>query len=208
MEKLFQKRLFNGHRKFEIVKQHYLVVTYKSLYGRINNYRLDLLALDPRGRHLVQLAWPWLIAAGIMGVLAVTSSLLHSWPKDLAWQYGLHTLTSIGAVGAATLIFIFIYRSSFERIYYTRHSDVPLVSLFSNRPDRKQFRQFTKNLETIITDLSERNALSVKDQFAGEMKMLRRLVQEKVITEEAYTEAKNKLFQLSDEHSLRKNKSV
>ena len=201
MEKLFQKRLFNGHRKFKIVKQRYLVVSNQSLHGRINNYRLDLLALNPNGRHLVCFAWRWLIAAGITGIVAVASSLLQNWPKDLAWQYGLHALTGIGAVGATTLLFLFIYRSSFERVYFTRHSDEPLVSLFSNRPDRKQFRKFTERLETIITELSEHHALSVKNQFAGEMKMLRRLAQEKVITADAYTKAKNKLFRLSDEHS-------
>ena len=205
MEKLFQKRLFNGHRKFEIVKQHYIVVTNQSLHGRISTYRLDLLALDPSGRRLVRFAWPWLIAAGVMGGFAIVSSLLQSWPKDLAWQYGLHALTGIGVVGSASLLFLFIYRSSFERVYFTRHSDIPLVRLFSNRPDRKQFRQFTEQLETLITELSERYALPVKNQFVGEMKMLRRLAQEKVMTADAYTKAKNKLFQLSDEYSRLKN---
>ena len=201
MKKLFQKRPLNGQREFEIVKQRYLLVTHRSLRGRISRYQLDLLALDPNGPQLVQFAWHWLIAGVVIGLISYVSGLLHSWPQDLSWQNSLYAMAWLGATCTIILVVLFIYRSSFEKNYTTRHSNIPLVRLFSNKPNREQFRQFTEQLETLITELSEHYTLPVSDQLAGEMKMLRRLAQEKIMTVEAYEKAKNELFRLSDKHT-------
>ncbi|MCW9024201.1 MAG: hypothetical protein OQK73_05920 [Gammaproteobacteria bacterium] len=201
MEKLFQKRLFNSEREFKLSKQRLLKIRIRSFRGRSSRYCIDLLALDPTGKRQIHFAWSWLIAAGIVGGLAFVLGVLQGWLEDTTLQQGLQALAALGAISTIALLFFFFTRSSFERVYTAYYSDIPLVRLLNNLPDKEQFKQFTEQLESLITQLHEHHNMSVETQLAGEMKMLRRLVKEKIVSTDVYEKAKNELFRVTNELS-------
>lgn len=201
MDKLFQKRLFNGHREFELVKQRYLKMTIQSLHGRVKHYRLDLLALNPVGQRRIRLAKHWLMASVAAGVLALLMALIQSLLQDRSWQQGMQAMALLLTVVTFVLLFFFFYRSKFEWVYMTRHSGIALVRFFNHRPDKSQFKQYIEQLELLIQQLQQTHKLPFEKQLAGEMKMLRRLAQEKILTTTQYEQAKGKLFLVANERS-------
>ena len=58
---LTQRGLFSDERHFEIKDGRYLFVETNKL-KRNTNYQLDLVALEPKSKLRINIAWPWLVA--------------------------------------------------------------------------------------------------------------------------------------------------
>ena len=74
----------------------------------------------------------------------------------------------------------------------------PIVILSVNKPSKKTFSFFVESVEEHIRMTQEKHKISEEKQLAGEMKMLRRLSGEAIISEKVYESAKNKLFSSFD----------
>lgn len=193
---LKQQGLFSSRRRFELRDNRYLFIHMKGV-KQAQDYQLDLLALDPRSRLRISVAWPWLLAAAVLLLLLLSVTLLPDLAGDALADYAL-PLT----LGLSLLAFIFlllgIAKSCVERVYVARNTGYPLVRLLPNKPDKKAYKTFTRQLEAAIEEVYENVPVDDQQRLAGEIKMLRRLVGHKVVTSRDYERLKLQLMGLSD----------
>lgn len=161
---------------------------------RQRDYSIDLLALDPNSQRRFAWCWPWLIGSGLtlFGVL-VLFWLLPYYLPGAADGYLLLTLV-LGSLLTIGQLYLFWKYSSRQRVFLSRHANIPLLKLWINQPSRNEFEQFVQYLEQRIAELGEDFELSRQQQLSGELRMLRRLSKNQVIAHAQYAQAKEKLF--------------
>lgn len=154
--------------------------------------KIDIVALKDESKRKIILGWKWLVA-GIVAVLVSVSipqvfsniftELLFTFPVYLS-----------GILLGAVCFYLAWKGTTVKQVFYTRNADVPVVEFFVNRPTKKEFAAFIHKLEEYIMDVQHKLDLSMKNQLAGEMKMLRRLAGEGVLSSSDYNKAKAVLF--------------
>ncbi len=85
-----------------------------------------------------------------------------------------------------------------DKVFVSRHSKVPLVRFYNGLPNKKVFKQFIKVVQTEGQRRFEHLKLNLQQQRAGELKTIRRVLEQGGITAKQYDHAKNKLLNLSD----------
>lgn len=157
-------------------------------------YSVDLLALDKRHRHKFYLSWPWLLAGLIILLLTwIAGSLIPQYAPDYATLL-LILVVVTGGLLIAGCLYMFWIHSSRRQYFLSRHARIPLLELEFGKPSVKEFKHFIGYLEQRINALQEHFQLSSEQQLSGEMRMLRRLADKKVLGESDYQKAKSKLL--------------
>ncbi|TDY02561.1 hypothetical protein [Thiohalophilus thiocyanatoxydans] len=161
---------------------------------RQREYSIDLLALDPNSQRRFAWCWSWLTGSGLTlsGVL-VLFWLLQYYLPGAADGYLLLTLV-LGSLLTIGQLYLFWKYSSRQQVFLSRHANIPLLKLQINQPSRNEFEQFVQRLVQRITELDENFELSTQQQLSGELRMLRRLSKNQVITHAQYAQAKEELF--------------
>lgn len=194
---LDQQGLFSNQRRFEIKDDRYLYVQMKGVKQE-KTYLIDLVALEPQSRRKFTIAWPWVIAAGV--VLLLLFLVTQIIPSLFDINLGEYVL--IITISMSLLAFIFlilaISKSCLERVFVARNTGFPLARLFTNNPDRSTFRAFIKQLESVIEDVYQKIPIDDQQRLAGEVKMLRRLVNHNVLTSQEYENLKTQLMAMSN----------
>jgi hypothetical protein len=182
---LHQRGLFAGRRRFEIRDNRYLFIELQGVKNGLR-YQLDLMALHPDSRQRFTIAWRWLLASAasllllfliLQGIPMLFGVNLEAWALPLT--LGLTGLTFV-------FLILFFSASCREYQYASRHSGLPLVSLLSGKPGRKQFRKFRQQLESRVRELMENSHLTPQQERAGELRLLRRLARCGVVREADY----------------------
>ena len=193
---LTQQGLFSDQRRFEIKDGRYLFVDINKL-KRNKKYQLDLVALEPKSKLRISIAWPWLVAA-IMVVLSAYF-VLELMPRFIDVSLDNYALPIM--LGSASLTFLFlilfVVTTCRERVFVASNTNFPLVRLLIGKPDRKAYQAFLSHLESRIKTLSEHLQLDEQQQIAGELRMMRRLTKNDVLSEKEYERFKSKLMKLS-----------
>jgi hypothetical protein len=194
---LLQRGLFSGERRFELKDGRYLFVDVKQL-KRNKTYQLDLVALEPKSKFGFRINWPWLVAAAV--VMLVHYFLLQLLPH--LFQISLDDYAFPLTLGLTSLAFIFlivfIATSSIERVFVASNTNFPLIRLLVGKPDRKSYRAFLAQLETSIKSVSENIHLDKQQLLAGELRMMRRLTKNAILTEKQYEHIKARLMKLAN----------
>ncbi|HEB60117.1 MAG TPA: SHOCT domain-containing protein [Gammaproteobacteria bacterium] len=155
------------------------------------NYTFDILALAPKGRTRLAVPWRW-FALSAVGVLLIFINRL--------WLFNFTGATAgwiiHGLAGATSLLALYLAMQCLvrQKVFITRVARVPVLRLVVNRPDRRRYRRFVTALRQRIESLAESVSLPVEQRMAGELKMLRRLSQQGVITGDDYERAKKRLL--------------
>lgn len=193
---LTQQGLFSDKRRFEIKDGRYLFVDINKL-KRNTNYQLDLVALEPKSKLRISIAWPWLVAAALVMLTAYFA--LELLPQF--FEVSLNDYAFPIKLGSASLAFLFlvlfVVTTCLERVFIAANTNFPLVRLLIGKPDRKSYQAFLTHLENRINTLSEHLKLDEQQRIAGELRMLRRLSKHDVISEKEYERFKTKLMKLS-----------
>lgn len=157
-------------------------------------YSVDIISLQDKSKKIRCVSWKWLIASISFFVLMLV--LLKFLPVHLAENKNMYlaAVLLIGVLGTVTCLSQFFKKTSNKQIFYSRNALVPIVILSVNKPNEKIFSSFVESVEKHIGIAQEKHKISEEKQLAGEMKMLRRLSGETIISEKAYESAKNKLF--------------
>lgn len=159
-------------------------------------YHISLLALADKSHVRLHIAKLWLsLLLGSVGLFL----LLTGVRSFLAFEpgiYGVIIVSVLCLVALLSLIFL-ILNLGRKRVYFSRNAHVPLFDLLIGNPDTASYKSFIADLDQHIARARSSWNLSHDQQIAGEMKMLRRLVNEKVINATVYEQAKNHLFSLS-----------
>jgi len=188
---LFQKAKFAAPIHFSILRGRVLEVANRARRNK-QVYKVDLLALRAPSECVVRVAWRWWLFS--LGVFLLTVSLV------LVFSYlhlKVYTLI-VGVPGMLASMFLAAFawkNGSRQQVFYSRHSNVPLVSLHLGVPTRNEFQRFVQLLEEQIETIRQEFHLTRDQELAGEMRTLRRLTNDGVISLDEYEDSKEVLFQ-------------
>lgn len=157
-------------------------------------YSVDILSLQDKSKKILCIAWKWLFTSVIFFVLML--ALLKFLPVYLGENKNMYlaVMIIIGVLGTITCIRQFFKKTSNKQIFSSRNALVPIIILSVNKPNKKTFSSFVESVEKHIGMAQKKHKISEEKQLAGEMKMLRRLSDETIISKKAYKSAKSKLF--------------
>jgi len=153
-------------------------------------FRVNLAWISSEPMHHKVIVWKWLYAFLASGTLAALCVFLTI--------NGSLTLT-IGAIASTILIsttlilaLVFIYHMHDEYIFKSCFGGSQLFLIENKKPKQSDFDLFFINLQQLI-DKSQ-NKLSVAERLVGELKMCRRLRDEDIIDDKAYTTSRTAIF--------------
>ncbi len=194
---LEQKGLFAGERRFQLKDGRYLFIENHALRQH-HEYELDVLALDPKPRFRLIVAWRWILMAILVLALEypVLRYLLPSLDPD--GQYALTVIIVFTLLAFIFIVLAFAY-SYRETVFVSRHAHWPLVHLLHNKPDKARFRRFVEAVREAIERNAEQAGLTRQQWLAGEVKTLRRLSRKGVVRGEEYERLRAKLMKMTDE---------
>jgi hypothetical protein len=191
-DKLVQKNVLKGTvREFQFYADDYLLVncaTNKNTAAK--KFRVNLAWLSAEPEHHKIIVWKWLYAAFCSGIVAALC-IFFTFNENIDITYGAVAATiSV----SATLIFalIFIYHMRDEYIFKSCFGATKLFLVENKQPEQSSFDQFFINLQQAI-DKSQRK-LSITERLVGELKMCRRLRDEGIIDDAAYTASRSIIF--------------
>jgi hypothetical protein len=190
--KLAQKNVLKGTvREFQFYADNHLLlncVTNKKKAAK--KFRINLAWLSSEPEHYKVIAWKWLYAALGSGALAALC-IFFTLNETIDITYGAVAATILVS---ATLIFalIFIYHMRDEYIFKSCFGGTKLFLMENKQPEQSSFDQFFINLQQTI-DKSQ-HKLSITERLVGELKMCRRLRDEGIIDDAAYTASRTIIF--------------
>ena len=184
-------KLHGLYRKITIFNDTHCHQSVKNKHQRKYKYRIDIAFLDPRPFRTRVVAWNWLIAGGVLIVLAMALPLL-----------GLVSTSSINALGlllclviAGVLCLLAFFFKTRDKVYFrSEFGKIRLIELINNNPDREQFRSFINKLVMQIKRCKTAKRLNQSRLLAHELRELRRLRDETIIPNMSYEKAKQLIF--------------
>jgi len=191
-DKLTQiNRLKGTSREYQRYANNYLFLNFKEKKKKAEkNYRLNLAWLSSEPTHNKIIVWKWLAFSILTGLLTGGSFYLmieEIFNPDYCLIAGIIALST-------TLIFflVFLYCIRDEYIFNSHFGDTELFLIENKKPDQQSFDSFFINLQGTIEQTQ--SALSISDRLIGELKMCRRLRDEGIINDEAYTKVRTAIF--------------
>jgi len=190
---LHQRKFFHGKNKFKIKHGSHISVEQIRTSRKVA-FDIDLVALCPDSTVQFNIAWHWLramiISLLIAGVLITTTQFIAD--KILLLYSEFFVIIMLG------LFFIFflllILFSNRKCIFTTRHAKLPILEIIISNPNKSLYKAFIDGLENEIIITTENRQLSQKQQRAGELKTLRRLSQQGIISKNQYEQCKHILL--------------
>lgn len=156
-------------------------------------YRVHLLALASKGKAKMHIAWPWLWTALASAILLLAYMALRQLLPfaDSFIELAIYLACAIGMILGLVMI---VLKFSLKRVYSSRMAKVPILEFDINKPDRGSYRSFVEALEEHIQKMHAAYSLKADQQLAGEIRTLRRLLQDGVVSQAAYNSAKAKIL--------------
>lgn len=157
-------------------------------------YSVDILSLQDKSKKIFSIAWKWLAAS--IGFFLISILLLKFLPAYLTANKNLYLglILLVGLVGTIYSFIKFWKNTSQQQIFYSRNAHVPIVILCAGKPSKKTFSSFIDSIEKRIEKFRSHMAIDDEKQLTGEMKMLRRLSDDGIISKKDYENAKAKLL--------------
>ncbi len=196
--KLQQKKLFHGVQDFEITDEDHLIVGYKAGQSE-QSFILNLAELDPKYGRVKRTSHIFGILAYLLGgatLLGATAGLLGDRSED--------TLAALPGLGVMFVIALFLYRHHLRKrvdilAFYGRFNGQLLVSLWHNKPDPAAFKNFVDALVLRIKKAIDNPApVASSDSISGEIRALKQLVVDGLISETEFEQGKKKLLSTAD----------
>ena len=181
----FHSRL-KGEVEVQLFNDFYICVKEKPL-KKTRQFKLEVATLNPQAEMKVDLAVHWL-AASVIAALGSVFFIFTLFSGDALWMSLLGAL--IAAAMSAGFAALYYYSSERKLIVETRNSLYPLVVLPFNKRQQKEAEAFIEKLQQAIEQNVASKRYSSEDLFAGELRMLRRLANKKVLSDTLYDQAK------------------
>lgn len=181
----FQSRL-KGEVEVELFNDFYICVKERPL-KRTRQFKLEVATLNPEAVKKVKLAVHWL-AAAVIAALGSAFFLYLLFTGDELMMPLLGSLIAAGLSAAFTALFF--YGTERKWVLETRNAVYPLVAIPFHKHQQKEVQQFIEALQQAIEKNVRRKGYSSEDLFAGELRMLRRLAKNKILSDTLYDKAK------------------
>ena len=158
------------------------------------SYSVDILSLQDKSKKEIFIAWKWLFIS--IGFFIFTMLLLKILPAYLNDNKNLYLgiILFSGIVAGILGLVQFWKHSSRKQIFYSRNANIPIIELSVGKPTKSSFYDFVNKIEQRIKKFRDHMDIAEDKQLIGEMKMLRRLSDDGIISSKLYEAAKTKLF--------------
>lgn len=157
-------------------------------------YSVDILSLQDKSKKSLTIAWKWLTAS--IAFFLIMLLLLKIMPDYLSLNKNIYLsiILLAGSIGSIMCFIQFWKHTSIKQTFYSRNAHVPIITLSAGKPCKKSFSSFIDVIEKRIKKFRSHMDVDDDKQLTGEMKMLRRLSDEGVISKNEYEKAKSKLL--------------
>lgn len=190
-------RMRGIYRKMTIFNGNHCYQSIKNKHKRKYKYRVDIAYLNPHPFREHNIATNWLY---ISAAFLVTSliSIFVGWYSDLVTP-GVYYSTFTVVCVSATLIslLLFVHNTYDKVIFKTQFGNVKLIELINKYPDKDEFRKFVGRFIVQIKKARAQKRFTTSKFLARELREIRRLRNETVVTEEEYQSAKAIIFKHS-----------
>ena len=190
-----QSRSKGENFKFEIYNDKFVKVSKQSLFGN-RTYHLNLSMLEPWPVHHRRFSWRWLFSLGYFALTTMVFSLYLYWHQDQQTLNRLFPFIVTFILLTLGSLILFIYHSPNVTEFRSRYGNCVLLSLLYNKPNPKAFRAFVGELKTRILAASQAVTFDKQQMLTIELKEIRRLTDEKALTEEDYRRAKQRIMNM------------
>lgn len=182
-------------RRIEIYNDKFVKVADQDLFGR-QSYHLNLGMLEPWPVRHRRIAWRWLLGTAYFALATLVFGF-YLWQSQTTQtlNHVLPFLITFILLACGCLI-LFIYYSPNVTEFRSRYGSCPLLRLLYNKPDRESFRHFVAELKTRILAASQAITFDKKEMLAIELKELRRLSDEGIITQDEYRRARQRIMNM------------
>ena len=177
--------LFNDIQCYQAVRRK---------HGGKYKYRVNLSHLDPKPKREFILADNWLIIAAISGVIGFMLVYI-GWFSDMQFDSQIMVILSALSICFCLIAFLIALLKTRDRVLlYSYYGRAPVLELMNKNPDRASFAEFMALLSEHISQARENSTINSTDRLVAELKELRRLKDETVISEAVYEQAKKRIF--------------
>lgn len=184
------------YRKLMVFNGNHCYQSIKNKHKRKYKYRIDIAYLRPRPYRVHNIAWKYLYAA--LGGTVVSAIMIY-----IGWFSGLfnsspgsYITTAVIITLASTLIlFLLFAHNSYDKILFkSQTAGVDLIELLNQYPNKDVFRAFVGKFMVQIKKARAMKKLTPAKFLTLELKELRRLRDETVITEAQYEQGKKRIL--------------
>lgn len=179
-------------RLFEVFDHRFLRVRLAKPKNPLRDYAMDAAILAPAARTEHRSQGRWLGLAAAAGVALLLSLLALS--LGLASPLLLLPLAGLLLAAAVICVSQFLRSRRHWLVFDSRYAAVPLVELLVNQPDPESYAAFVNALRADIETLVLDKGLSPADLRAGELRSLRKLLEQQIIDLPTYETAKQTLL--------------
>lgn len=189
-KKLVQANSLKGTtRELQFYGGNHLLVNFVNK-KQAQNFRVNLAWLSSEPVHSKIIIWKWLYAAltfttvsGIFIYLAVS--------ETIKLEYSIAACI-VFLTAALIFLLIFLYQMRNEYIFKSQFGGAQIFLIENKKPEQSTFDNFFIQLQQSIE--KAKVGISVSDRLVGELKMCRRLRDENIINDDAYTVARTTIF--------------
>lgn len=181
-------------REFQIVDGKEIRITIGNA-PKQQTYSVQLLALADKSHIRLHIAWWWL---WLLVVSVVALSGYWFAPTVLA-KLGTFEFSYVASFSLAAILSLvmFVLKLSRKRVFVSRLTGITLFDILISNPNHRAYKAFLNNINQSLNNARQFWNLKHEQQVAGEMRMLRRLAEERIIKQSEYEKAKTKLFTAS-----------
>ncbi len=184
------------YRKITIFNGNHCYQSIKNKHQRKFKYRVDIAYLNPHPFREHNIAWKWLYTAAALLVLSVMLGVIGWFSNAFGSTMNIYYSTSIVVSISATLIALLLFaHNTYDKVIFkTQFGNVKLIELINKYPSKDDFRQFVGRFIIQIKKARVNKGFTTSKFLARELREIRRLRNETVVTEEEYQTAKKVIF--------------
>lgn len=193
---LHQESSARGEKRlFEIYNNKFIKVSTNNLLNN-SSYHLNLSLLAPWPVRHRNISWQWLMAVFYFSLttLAYTAYLFYfqesSKLERLLPFIVVFLLLSLGS------FLMFLYQSPNVIEFKSRYGNCVVLSLLYNNPNRKEFKEFIEEIKLRSLSASQAVKIDKTQMLDIEMKELKRMRNEGVISQHHYADAKERILKI------------
>lgn len=182
------------YRKITVFDGSYCQQSIKIKHQKNLNYRVDLAFLYPLPIRAHYIAWKWAFCALGLTVL-FTAMYWIGWLSGWFVPTIYYLAATIAVVSAAAISLLLFAHNSYDKVVFrSQHGSVNLVELMYKYPDKESSKSFIGQFILSIRSAKKNKSLSPSKFLSGELKELRRLRDESIISAAVYEAAKVEIF--------------
>ena len=173
--------VFNGDHCYQLIRNKH--------QSKIK-FRINISYLNPRPVRQHKVAWKWLFIA--IPFLLVSLTMAYAGLFSTTFEPSSNYLNVLIGMSLFSVICILlaIHRSYDKWFFKSEYGHVNLIALLNNHPDAASFKTFIEQLTPQIRQAKQAKNRPLSECLAGELRELRRLKDETVISKNQYESAK------------------